>query len=469
LGDDRIQIFQKRKTMRRTIHPLFVALLISLLPLAGLSDRCPLPEPFDVHAVYTRTVYASPAGSDANGDGSESRPFRTLSRAAQNAQPGTRMRTGEYPPGTFLTNLRGTAESPIMISGVPGEEPPVFKGGSEGLHLVDPRYVVLQNLHVTGASGNGINIDDGGSYDTPAEYVILRNLTVTDIGPSGNHDGIKLSGLDRFRVEYCTIVNPGDGGSAIDMVGCHDGILAFNQVGPCANSGIQAKGGSSRLLIFANRFTKAGLRAINAGGSTGMPFFRPLDAPFEAAELTIWANTFTGSQAPVAFVGSEKCLFAHNTIFQPEKWVIRILQENLDAQLIRCRDNVFADNIVIVDGQVSPFVNIGPNTHPETFVFACNLWYHLTALSFRGPDLPARETEGVIQKDPQLIDPGQGDFHPRSGSPALGAGMDLTEILKPLGLSVPPVGDGNENCWNAPPALGAYDLPATAAVKEDWP
>lgn len=450
---------------------LFILSFISLTTLTGLSDRCPLPEPFDAHAVYSRTVYVSPSGNDSSGDGTVSRPFRTLSRAARDARPGTRiyLRAGEYLLGTFLSNLQGTAESPILISGAPGEEPPVFKGGAEGLHLADPRYVVLQNLQVTGASGNGINIDDGGSYGTPAEYVILRNVTVTDIGPLGNHDGIKLSGLDHFRVERCTIVNPGDGGSAIDMVGCHEGILAFNQVGPCQGSGIQAKGGSSRLLIYANRFEKAGSRAINAGGSTGMQFFRPLDAPFEAAELTIWANTFTGSQAPMAFVGSEKCLCAHNTFYLPEKWVIRILQENLDAQLIRCRDNVFANNIVIVDGQVSTFVNVGPNTHPETFALARNLWYHLTALSFRGPDLPVREIEGLIQKNPLLADPGQGGFHPRPGSPALGAGTDLTDLLQPLGLTVPALGDGNENCWNHPPALGAYDLPATTAVKDAWP
>ena len=42
-----------------------------------------------------------------------------------------------------------------------------------------------------------------------------------------------------------------------------------------AGSGIQAKGGTSDIVIRANRFESAGGRALNLGGSTGLEFFRP--------------------------------------------------------------------------------------------------------------------------------------------------------------------------------------------------
>ncbi len=42
---------------------------------------------------------------------------------------------------------------------------------------------------------------------------------------------------------------------------------------------------------------------MNAGGSTGDPFFRPLDAPYEAAAITVEGCTFSGGETPIAFVG----------------------------------------------------------------------------------------------------------------------------------------------------------------------
>ena len=67
---------------------------------------------------------------------------------------------------------------------------------------------------------NGLNLDDGGSFDTPATNITLRNLTVRDIVSAGNHDGIKLSGVNDFLIENVEVLNWGTGGSAVDMVGC---------------------------------------------------------------------------------------------------------------------------------------------------------------------------------------------------------------------------------------------------------
>jgi hypothetical protein len=46
-----------------------------------------------------------------------------------------------------------------------------------------------------------MNIDDGGSYDSPASYVVLRNVSFERIGDGGNNDCLKLSGVDHFHVE----------------------------------------------------------------------------------------------------------------------------------------------------------------------------------------------------------------------------------------------------------------------------
>ena len=103
---------------------------------------------------------------------------------------------------------------------------------------------------------NGINIDDGGSYDTPAHHIILENVTILETGPKGNHDALEMSGVDHFVVRKCRF--EGWGGSGIDMVGCHNGIVEdctfTGQPGFSQSNGVQLKGGnrgnSRTMLLF---------------------------------------------------------------------------------------------------------------------------------------------------------------------------------------------------------------------------
>src|SRR4029078_4044495 len=95
--------------------------------------------------------------------------------------------------------------------------------------------------------GNDLNIDDGCTFDTPTVNITLRNITVRDIVTAGNHDGIKLSGVNDFLIEHVRVLNGGTGGSAVDMVGCHRGLIqnsSFTHTNT-ANGGttLQPKGG----------------------------------------------------------------------------------------------------------------------------------------------------------------------------------------------------------------------------------
>jgi hypothetical protein len=177
-----------------------------------------------------------------------------LERALLEAVPGTRilLAPGTYAGGLHAVRLRGTREQPILIAAAEPSEPPVIRGGSTGLHLSDPRHVQLRDLVFEGSRGNGLNVDDAGSKDTPALGVALTRLTVRDVGPRGNCDGIKLSGVDGSTLEDCRIERWGSGGSAVDMVGCHDVTVAGCRIGPARGdgaNGIQAKGGSRGIRV----------------------------------------------------------------------------------------------------------------------------------------------------------------------------------------------------------------------------
>lgn len=406
------------------------------------------PAAFDVGATYTRELYVDAAAAPG-GDGSAARPYTTIGAAIAQATAGTRIRiaAGTYGAIGTYSNLRGTASAPIALVGT-GAVVIDTARSAQALHLIDPRFVVIEGITVQNTAPHGINIDDGGDYSTPAEYVVLRNVTFRDIGTGGNNDCLKLSGVDRFYIEGSSFSGC-NRGEAIDMVGCHDGVISGNRFFNLPVNGVQTKGGSADVLIHGNRFSDIAQRSINAGGSTGATFYRPSNTTHEAARIQMIANIFerTGS-APVAFVGCDTCVFANNTIVEPGTYLARILEEN--TTLGPGANGYFINNIVLLNtigrGAV---VNVGANTQPATYTFGSNLWFSLDDPGYTGPTLgggvPA-ETGSLIQQNPQL----DGNYRPSSTSPAIGVGRTV-----PRGLA----GDFDRLPYASPPTVGAFAGP----------
>jgi hypothetical protein len=345
------------------------------------------------------------------------------------ATPGTHvlLRPGVYDGGSFFAEVRGEDGRPVVIGAADSANKPVVRGGSEALHFSDVSYLELRDLVIEGSSANGINIDDGGTYDTPSHHVTLRNLVVRNVGSTGNQDGIKLSGVRDFRVENCDVRTWGAGGSGIDMVGCHDGLIVgsfFSHGDLTGSNGVQIKGGSTGIAVRDSRFEHAGMRAVQAGGSTGLEFFRPQPpAGYEAADVTVEGNVIVGSQAAVAFVGVDGALVRFNTIYRPTRWAFRILQETTEPGFVPCRNGVVTDNIIAFrSDELATAVNVGALTAPETFRFERNWWYCIDQPALSVPTLPVVEVGGVYGIDPLFVAPESGDLHTRPGSPATAFG-----------------------------------------------
>ncbi|MBA7646879.1 hypothetical protein ES703_54645 [subsurface metagenome] len=215
-------------------------------------------------------------------------------KAIRELEPGTTilLAPGSYQGGLYLHAIAGTKEAPVVIRGADPNNPPLFTGGRQAIHLSDCSYVILSNLKAKAFPSNGINIDDGGSYETPAHHIILENLTILETGPWGNHDALKMSGVDYFQVRHCYF--EGWGGSGIDMVGCHHGVVEdstfVGRNGFSQSNAIQLKGGTEDILVQTCFFKNAGQRSINLGGSTGLQFFR----------LSRWQSLTCGVTAPDA-------------------------------------------------------------------------------------------------------------------------------------------------------------------------
>jgi hypothetical protein len=372
--------------------------------------------------------------------------------------PGTavRIHAGTYAGGAFATATQGSATAPIWIGGMPGEARPVIEGGSDAMHLVRPRYVVIHDLEIRNQTANGLNVDDGSEYanQDAARYVVFRNLFIHDIGSGGNQDCLKLSGLNDYRVLDSRFARCGGGGSgsAVDHVGCHRGLLARNQLEDLQGNGIQSKGGSEDIEIRWNRITNGGERGVNMGGSTGTEFFRPpltSGSNFEARNIRAIANVFVGSTVPIAFVGCVDCLAANNTIVDPDNWVVRILQETVtDAShtFLPAQNGRFVNNVIYFSrAALSTYVNVGANTQANTFVFRNNVWYaHDNPGQSTPSGLPAAETGGVYGQNPALMMP---KYSISASSPAAGAGIRVTEVS----------GDFDGRCYLDPPSAGAFE------------
>jgi hypothetical protein len=411
------------------------------------------PEPFDRNATYSAEISVAPNGSDSSGTGSADRPYATLARALAEAAPGTRVRVraGTYGPVGSTRNLEGTAQLPIAIV-ADGEV--VIDGGGDDVsawHIGNARFLVIDGFTIQNTGIHGINIDDGGDA-TPTEYVALRNLHFRDIGSGGNNDCLKLSGVDRFYVSSSQFEDC-NRGEAIDMVGCHDGVVTGNHFHDLPFNAVGTKGGSADVLIHGNRFVNIAQRGVNAGGATGSDYFRPLDASHEAARIRIIANVFERTTPPIAFAGCDACLFAHNTVIEPRRWLARIVQENGSRR--PGQGGQVVNNLIVFTSRHMgrDYVQVGPNTEPDSFVVGSNLWYSLDNPRFRTAPLGdgvAPETTTLYQADPLLVDRRAGDFRVRTGSPALRGGRPLAGGVY----------DHLRRRYGNPPTIGAFSEPA---------
>jgi hypothetical protein len=347
----------------------------------------------------------------------------SLRSAMAQAKPGTKILLGphEFPGGLYGTNINGTAKEPIILAALDPAHPPTFKGA---IQFEAVSYLEVRDLTIVGVSGNAIGIDDNGAREKPAHHITLKGLHIVD-APGGGTNGIKMAGVDDFHIDSCTVERWG--GCAIDLVGCHKGLIENCRFKAGIGLGVQAKGASADVSIRRCDFEDFGGRGVNVGGSTGNLFYRPAiesmrpGTRYEAKNITVEGCTFRGGGAPVAFVGCDNSVFRFNTIFKPQQWAMRILQETNTSDFLPSRNGRFEDNVVIFESNhwFEGGVNIGPGTSPDTFKFARNWWFCQDKPERSRPTLPSMESFATVGKDP-IIDVQTLKLLPTS--PARGAG-----------------------------------------------
>ncbi len=377
--------------------------------------------------------------------------FQTLSQAQSSMSPGDTVIVLDqtFSNGTQYLTINGLPGQPIVIMGQTNQGP-IFQGGTEGIHLSGCNYVEINGLVFQQQTSNSMNIDDAGSYNIPSTGIVVRNCLFRDMAANGNNDFLKMSGVDQFLISNCTFINGSSGaGSGVDFVGCHYGSVEDCYFDSPGTSGIQCKGGSQFITIQRNVLKNIAERALNLGGSTGLPYFRPaLPNPivnaFEGADLDVFSNVFIGNKAPIAYVGCVRVKVRNNTFYKPDGWVIRILQETTVPGFLTCADNEFSNNVIYLQNDLVE-VNIGSATNPGSFTFSNNTWYNESSNSW-SPVLPAPAQNQQIA-NPLFTDPSNEDFNLLAQSPCIATGFQYST----------PTTDFNQLPFANPPSRGAYE------------
>jgi hypothetical protein len=307
-------------------------------------------------------------------------------------------------PGNYPGGRHTEGKFRLTVEASDPADPPRFHGGNTGWHFTRCVGLTLRNLRFVGARRNGLNLDEGGPGLPLAGGITLEGVTVEDVGPDGNHDGIKGSGLEGARFRNCVV--RGWGGQGIDLVGCHrsriTGCRLEGKVGSPGTAGVQIKGGSSEIVVEGCRFVSAGERPLNVGGSTGREYFRPPGAGWEAKDIVVRDNVIEGGACAAAFVGVDGARFEGNTVLFPGRWLFRVLQETTGPEFAPCRNVVVRENRVVFRRRdLREDVNVGPGTAPETFRWEGNAWFAEDRPEASRPGLPGEETGGSYGTDPR--------------------------------------------------------------------
>jgi hypothetical protein len=154
------------------------------------------------------------------------------------------------------------------------------------------------------------------------------------------------------------------------MVGCHRGLIQnswfVHTNASSSGTTLQPKGGSKDIIFRANRIElpRTGGRAIQAGGSTGTPYFRFVDddSGYEADAITAEGNVVIGGTSAFSWVNIDGGVFHHNLVHRPGNWTMRILNQNQGNPIVDTQNGEFHDNIVVFNDTASEYslaVNIG--------------------------------------------------------------------------------------------------------------
>jgi hypothetical protein len=335
-------------------------------------------------------LYVATTGSDSN-PGSQSRPFRTIQRAANLAKPST---TVHVAPGTYRENVKtktsGTASARIRYVSDTKWGAKVIGSGTEAMWTNNGNYTDIDGFDISGSGRLGIL-----NY---ASYIVMSGNHVHNLTVSGGCTGSGGAG----------IVNANYSASDGDIIGnvVHD----IGVPGKC--NGVQGIYSSNlRGRIFNNIVYRASAYGIHLWHAANNVMI---------ANNTVFANGSGGMGGGIVIGTGDS---PGGVILNNTKVINNIVYKN-------------------PAGSISQYCYSGQNCIGPNNTVANNLVYG----NGRGISLKRGTATGTITADPQFVNyqaNGTGNYRLRSTSPAVNKGVstsapttDIDNVARPRGAAL---------------------------------
>ncbi|MHC4084148.1 MAG: right-handed parallel beta-helix repeat-containing protein [Planctomycetota bacterium] len=336
--------------------------LVSLLVLAAVTSA------------RAETYYAATNGSDGN-PGSEAKPFRTIQKAASVARVGDTIlvRGGVYSEAVVM-RFSGQEGKPIVLKNYPGEKP-VIQPGERGKQ----------------PPGHGLLLQAREGYQKPIGWITIEGLEIRY-----GWDGVKIYNAHDVVIRNCNI-----------HANWNQGIL----------------GNGNRVLIDRNIIagngtnTKVAKNLVHGIYATG--------SSFTITNNLIHSNTAYGiqvaaydykkdSMAGPEYADAKNWLIANNTLaFNKNRAGVVIWQDGVENCVVQ--NNIFYKNGG-VNGVL--FYTQQGRRHP----IRNNIFYP-AGENLATTEDNAYEATNNQETDPRFVNADSFDFHLKTGSPAIDAGL----------------------------------------------
>lgn len=392
-----------------------------------------------VEYTCTTTIHVATTGDDGS-DGSTDAPLASIRVAAARATAGTciRVRAGTYREDATVTfSADGTPSAPIVLLASDG--PHTVTLDARDNDVGQAMYLTRDHVIIDGIAFTGTPTDTQQSVIHIAGLgmgkgrgIIVRNSTFT-----GGWDMIKINeragapsggAADRIVIEHNDFTGtPGHllvsltGGYGVEFRDNHFHD-AWSRASPADVGAIQVKGGSARAVFERNRFddihTLGGAIAFGdgCGGTCDID-------PDHYAVVDSYAanNLFVNVGRAFDFGGARDCAAWNNTIIGSATQTVAFKlypvttgSTTRESLRVRIENNLVANP----DGDLFGVIQIN-GASGTGLVMNHNLY-------FDGGDVVDHDESESLVVDPGLVSIGAGDFTPGVGSPAIGAGANLS-------------------------------------------
>ena len=329
------------------------------------------------------------------------------------------------------------------------------------------QYLKISGLNFYGGdtSQNGkfyhlLFIDYGYECYTANHNIIVENCSFTEhhvpIALGNSAASLKITGADSFLIQNCLFKNCTNVADGISMNADKNGIIRNCRFENIDGNGSHCKGGAKNILYERNLFINCNSSAINIGGATGSTFFCPASgAKFEADSIMVFSNITIGGTVGFDFISCNHSQVFNNTCYKSTSFAFRCLDEDT---LYPFRNNYCYNNIFAPYSKNGIYMNAGGQTDFSTFYFKSNLFHdfkNADPKSIYWAELPGSTDSNDIIGDPMFNDTSKWDFTLKKGSPAIAAGLNVSN----------PAQDYNGSYFGVSRSIGATEYSGNVAIE----